>query len=202
MQPQAEAEAVKTHDADSTSGQVSAMALDLMLDSEAEVEKHLKNPNEPDEVDDSVEAEDDLIDDDFISGEDCNAQHWFSLLDLEAQVKTMRNQDRRHFIKELPVQQLQVAQLEFARSFGVEEVSADADDDEDEATEACYVRRVRPGEHLAESFEDQFDPEGSDVELTDEDLAVFTAENAVDSGFFGFLAEAADFDEFGEEEEV
>jgi hypothetical protein len=200
MQPQAEAEAVKTHDAASTSGQVSAMALDLMLDSEAVVEKHLKNPNEPDEVDDSVEAEDDLTDDVLISGED--AQHWFSLLDLEAQVKTVRNQDRRHFIKELPVQQLQVAQLEFARSFGVEEVSADADDDEDGATEACYVRRVRPGEHLAESFEDQFDPEGSDVELTDEDLAVFTAENAFDSGFFGFLAEAADFDEFGEEEEV
>jgi hypothetical protein len=199
----------KTNNLASTTGHLSAMALDLALESEPVAQEISKNSNEFVEAEENEEVTSERMDDadDMIEGEELAAQHWFSLTDFEAQVKSLRQEAQMKSLRQEaevvkpscgPVSQ--DIQFELAYAFGIEEASADGDD-ADESFLSC-PRRVRPGEHLMDPEEsaDHVDTELAD--FTDEDLAAFTAENAVDSGFFDFLAEADDFDMFGEEEEV
>jgi hypothetical protein len=187
-------------DAPSTIGQISAMALDLAVASETPAETKMENSIQDAEVDESGDVTCDHVDDSFIEGEELGEQHWFSFADLEAQVKTLRQQ--ADLAKPITGSAIQDARFEYLCAFGIEEVSADPEDEDDLSTVYHVPKRVRPGEHLVDLDEDVDHLDHDVMEITDEDLAVFTAENAVDSGFFDFLAEADDFDMFGEEEEV
>jgi hypothetical protein len=192
----------KDKDVPSTIGQISAMALDLAGPSETPAEKNLKNSNQHAEVDESGDINCNHVDDTFIEGEELGEQHWFSFADLEAQAKTLRQQ--ADLAKPLSGSASLDARFQYAWAFGIEEMSADPEDEDDLSIVNHVPRRVRPGEHLVDPDEDvdHLDNDNDVMEITDEDLAVFTAENAVDSGFFDFLAEADDLDMFGDEEEV
>jgi hypothetical protein len=180
--------------------QVSAMALDLMPDTEAHEKQEPASENDQDLAKDAVEDAEEFL---LPAPEDLGEQHWFSTDILEAQVKSWRAQEP--IDKKRSAMKLQDTNLRhYLRALEVQECSADGDDDNEDLMFVSYMPvRVRPGEFLVwdpkEETSNEFE---ADMDITEEDIADFTAGNAVDAGLRHFITEVFLDDEFGDEEEV
>lgn len=150
---------------------LSAMALDLMSDKETSCET--SKSEDISKIDQELPEEELLLP----VPEGPMEQHWFSFSTLEAQVRNWR--------QEVPAPKT-------VAGAHLQEFSADSDDDEFEQG-SCSSTRVRPGEFL------HFDPydlmEDVDVDISEEDVGMFTAENALDDAMRGFLMEVLSDDE-------
>lgn len=150
---------------------LSAMALDLMSDKETSCET--SKSDDISEIDQELPGEELLLP----VPEGPMEQHWFSFSTFEAQVRNWR--------QEVPAPKTVAAAH-------LQDFSVDSDDDEFEQG-SCSSTRVRPGEFL------HFDPddlmEDVDVDISEEDVGMFTAENALDDAMRGFLTEVLSDDE-------
>lgn len=148
--------------------QISAMALDLKLEvdapqAEAEVESTCDTSQKAEE-----QCEEEIL---LPAPEGPMEEFWFPLAELEAQVRQWHQQEPA------PKRALDSNQYE--------EFFADADDADEIACLEYTPNRVRPGEYLLWDRDDQ-----CEVDLDEEDIASFAAENAVDEGMQMFLMEA------------
>jgi len=167
VQPQAEREGM------------SAMALDLL--------SVMDKPTELEDKRTELEAKPEL------KGQEQEVmmeQLWFSIGELEAQVRQWR--------KQVPAPKAGSG-LDFCeQQHEDQELLSDSGDDEDLESVCSAPMRVRPGEFLVwpEPPMQQVNRE-VEVIVTEEDVAMFTAENAVDAGMRQFFPEVLlDDDEF------
>jgi len=161
------------------------MALDLMSDkdtTQADTTNDLKATEEVEEF---------LL---LPASEGPMEQHWFSLGDLEAQVRNWRQQE--------PAPKA-------ASGLNVkEELVVAADDHEETGCVSCAPSRVRPGEFLVFDQKQQLELdienwEDMETDIADEeDIATLTAEYAVDAGLKQFMVEVLGDGDWEEEEEV
>lgn len=163
----------------------SAMALDLMSSREELCQKSTQKASNED-----LKQESD---------------QWFLCSDLESQVAKWREQvpAPKPVISGLHFED---AYSEFVRSLEVEEFSADADDHEFLTSNVPI--RVRPGDALVyqqkRADAKECSADADDDEITEDDMAILTAEEAVDAGLQKFLFQGVTEDniEWENEEEV
>jgi len=139
----------------------------------------------------------------LLPGDEIMDASWFSFGDFEAQVGAFR--EKTPAPKKVVGFELKQEQVcGYMRLVEGEEYSADADDDDEEMYANSVPLRVRPGEHLLwEPTTENDEHENVEVELSQDDMAIFIAEDALDTGIEKFLGEMfIDGLEWDEEEEV
>lgn len=139
----------------------------------------------------------------LLPGDEIMDASWFSFGDFEAQVGAFR--EKTPAPKKVVGFELKQEQVcGYMRLVEGEEYSADADDDDEEMYANSVPLRVRPGEHLLwEPTTENDEHENVEVELSQDDMAIFIAEDALDTGIEKFLGGMfIDGLEWDEEEEV